>query len=280
VSANRVRAVVQPAADNAVAVVVDPTAKRVVRRTRLPGLASDASSYGGGVALLLAPQDGFGPAVIAAVDVDGRLRTVTLDRISIGNVQNQDTRGFELRQPGFAVDPPGRRAFVVGADFTVAEVDLDSLAVAYHGSVRSLSKNVTGPERFARWLGGGMLAVSGVDYAGDERGTAVGLRLVDTRDWSARMVDPSVATFSVGDGLLVASGPWGDAPRRYGVYSFDGTLRYSVETDGEQSFVLAGSYGYVCGGGPARVVAAATGAALPETTAACPWLLYGQSSSY
>jgi hypothetical protein len=278
-SATRVLAVVQPAADDAVAVVVNPTEKRVVRRTRLPGMPYGGASFGGGIVLLLAPQDGFGPAVIAVVDADGRLRTVTLDRISVGGLQHQETSSFERRQPGLAVDPLGRRAFVVGADFAVAQVDLDSLALAYHGSVRSLSKNVNGPVRFARWLGGGVLAVSGIDYQGDEVGNAVGLRLIDTRDWSGRTVDPGVASFSLGDGLLVGTGPWGDAPRRYGVYDFNGTFRYSVETEGDQTFFLAGQYGYVCGGGQARVVAAATGAALPQTSGQCPWLLYGQSSS-
>ena len=163
-------------------------------------------------------------------------------------------------------------------DFTVAAVDLDTLAVAYHApSARTLAKSITGPSRQAAWLGNDTLAVSGFDYKGSHDGEPVGLRLVDTRDWSVRMVDAGVGRFGVGEGSLVAGEK---------VFGFDGTLRYRVDLGTEQWLSVQGQYGYVCGtaqGRLRRVLQLGTGATLRRVTSAtapnCPTLLYGQSSS-
>jgi hypothetical protein len=81
-------------------------------------------------------------------------------------------------QPGLAVDPDGRRAFVVGAGDPLAVVDLRTLEVAWHrteprpGLLGRLAdwllpaaeaKSVHGPVRMAAWLGDGLMAVWGQD---------------------------------------------------------------------------------------------------------------------
>ncbi len=280
---DRVLAYMQGSFDGTV-VVVDAVTRRMERTTSL----SDRTAYGarrfaGGLALLLGKYDGFAPAAVGVIDADGAVRTVTLDRISIGTSQVGMESRFETRRPGFAVDPAGRRAFVVDADFTVAEVDLGTLAVTYHPpSSRSLAKSVNGPSRTAQWLGNGVLAVSGVDYNGDETGSAVGLRLIDTNTWARRMVDPNIAFFDVGDGIFAGTGPWQDGPRHYDIYGFDGRFRYGVDVERLQSLSVQGAYAYLCtaSGNALRVLDAPTGSTLTAVQrSACPTLLYGQSSS-
>ncbi len=280
---DRVLAYMQGSFDGTV-VVVDAVTRRMERTRSL----SDRTAYGarrfaGGLALLLGKYDGFAPAAVGVIDADGAVRTVTLDRISIGTSQVGMESRFETRRPGFAVDPAGRRAFVVDADFTVAEVDLGTLAVTYHPpSSRSLAKSVNGPSRTAQWLGNGVLAVSGVDYNGDETGSAVGLRLIDTNTWARRMVDPNIAFFDVGDGIFAGTGPWQDGPRHYDIYGFDGRFRYGVDVERLQSLSVQGAYAYLCtaSGNALRVLDAPTGSTLTAVQrSACPTLLYGQSSS-
>ena len=280
---DRVLAYMQGSFDGTV-VVVDAVTRRMERTRSL----SDRTAYGarrfaGGLALLLGKYDGFAPAAVGVIDADGAVRTVTLDRISIGTSQVGMESRFETRRPGFAVDPAGRRAFVVDADFTVAEVDLGTLAVTYHPpSSRSLAKSVNGPSRTAQWLGNGVLAVSGVDYNGDERGSAVGLRLIDTNTWARRTVDANIAFFDVGDGILAGTGPWQDGPRHYDIYGFDGRFRYGVDVERLQSLSVQGAYAYLCtaSGNALRVLDAPTGSTLTAVQrSACPTLLYGQSSS-
>jgi hypothetical protein len=131
----------------------------------------------------------------------------------------------------------------VGGDYTVAEVDLRTLAVTYHGgSSRWLAKQLPGPVRNARWLGNGLLAVAG------SNGTALdGLRIVDTRDWSMRIVDNDSFYLALGTDVLIGSSYW--IPPELSVYGLDGSLRYHVKLEGAGThFSVAGRYGYVCSG--------------------------------
>jgi hypothetical protein len=283
VGSDAVLALVQGNFD-ATIVVVDAARRRIVRTTKLEDrIAYDVAPFGDGFALLLGKPNGVSTAAVAVVDGEGKARIVDVPGVSVGTNQIGDASQFETRRPGFAVDPAGGRAFVVDADFTVAEVDLDTLKIAYHGrSARSLAKNVNGPSREAHWLGSGMLAVAGVDYSGDERGAPVGLRLIDTHDWSRRLVDPNVAFVDVGDGILVGIGPLLDGPRHYEVYGFDGVARYSVDLERLEWLFVQGPYAYTCSNdGAQRVMDGTSGATLREFSAtlpACASLLYGQSS--
>ena len=282
VSADHVLAYVQGYFDGTIA-LVDAASRRIERVTPLSDrVAYGGARFGGGIALLLGKYAGVSPAAVAVVDADGGVRVVTLDRISIGTTQPGPDGQFETRRPGFAVDPVGRRAFVVDADFTVAAIDLDTLAVTYHAaSLRATSKLLRGPQRQAAWLGNALLAVSGVDYGGDETGTAVGLRLIDTNTWTRRLVDSNVASFEVGDGILAGTGPEQDASRHYDVYGFDGRFRFGMDVARLQRLSVQGGYAYLCtmGGTALRVLDARSGSGLGALRrSACPTLLYGQSS--
>ena len=152
----------------------------------------------------------LGPARLVHVTVDGRVRSVRLDRIEAG--RRDDGRGRVLF-PGLAVDRRGNRAFVVAADGgLIAEVDLGSRRVTYHDLGEPPRRPRVALESFlrsARWLGAGTLAVSGEDLPASEppnRADPVpdGLRLVDTRTWTIRTVDPEAQTFDHAGGLLLA----------------------------------------------------------------------------
>jgi hypothetical protein len=283
VGSDRVLALVQGYFDGTI-LVVDGARRRIVRASKLEDrVAYDVARYADGFAVLLGKANGVSPAAVAVVDADGNVRVVEVPGISVGTNQPGDA-AFETRRPGFAVDPAGGRAFIVDADFSIAEVKLDTLTIAYHGrSTRSLAKNVNGPTRQAHWLGNGMLAVAGVDYHGDEKGTAVGLRLIETRDWSRRMIAANVASFQAVDGMLVGTGPWVDGPRHYDVYGFDGAFRYGVDVARYQSLFVQGPYTYTCSNaGAQRVIDGTSGATLREFSSAlpaCASLLYLQSSS-
>jgi hypothetical protein len=239
--------------------VVDPQRLRVVRRTKLPGTVFGGERLPDGLALLLGQDvNGFAPAKVAVVDSEGHVRSVTLDRISIGYFHSGNQ--YEDRRPGFAVDLATRRAFAVGGDYTIAEVDLRTLAVTYHGgSARWLTKELPGPVRNARWLGNGLLAVAG------SNGTALdGLRIVDTRDWSTRLVDADSFYLALGDGVLVGSSFW--VPPALSVYGLDGSLRYRMKLEGTGThFSVAGRYAYICSGAHlSSVVELASGTTLRQ----------------
>jgi hypothetical protein len=199
-------------------VIVDPRKRRVVRRIRWRGVALTSDEVHGGLVLLAPPslprgRARLGPARLVHVTVDGRVRSVRLDRIKAGQGRRDDARGRVL-YPGVAVDRRGNRAFVVAADRgLVAEVDLRSRRVAYHDLVEPPAPAGGGLNqsfsRSARWLGAGMLAVSGEDLPTSEppsRADPVpyGLRLVDTRTWTIRTVDREAQTFELAGGLLLA----------------------------------------------------------------------------
>ena len=270
--------------------IVDPGARTVVRRVPLPQHVQEVRKLDGAVALLLAPQNGFAPAQVAVVDADGTLRRVVLERITVGTkVSRGGGADSEVRErrAGFAVDPATRRAFVVDADLSVAEVDLSTLAVRYHDPPRTLAKASDGPERRAEWLGGGLLAVGGADYAAghDAQGretmttTPLGLRIVDTRAWTARVVDAAAAAFDLAGGLLLVQR---DAPHVVAAYGANGRERWSVSLGDREWLDVEGAYAYVCDNLELRrVVDARTGRTLRTPSGRnCVTLLNGSSATY
>jgi hypothetical protein len=210
---------------------LDPLARRVLHRQRLPGPVVASGHQPGGLVLLLAPDRGIGPATLAVVDDDARIRTVTLSGIAAG-YQSVETGGQPVdRQafPGLAVDPAGRRAYVVAGGAPVAEVDLRTLRVGYHRLAKPTSllrrlahwflpaaeaKGATdGPARHALWLGDGLVAVAGRDDVATNTSQGAGqvhqpsgLQLIDTRTWTVRMLDPHTSGVELAAGRLFATG--------------------------------------------------------------------------
>ena len=259
-------------------VVIDPQARKVLRRVVLPRPVWGTSRVGNELVLLLgSASNSFQPAQIAVASADGDLRVTTVDRIRIGTVvdeQSSDYRGRTLH-PGFAVDPDGRRAFLVAPDSTVAEVAIDSLDVRYHELDRpslfgriarwlvpaAQAKEVEGPVRDARWLGGGLIAVSGTDFSltkgpdGKERqlARAVGLTLVDTSSWRSRVLDQGASEVLVAGDLVIAAGGTyesnddGGEPPGIGLvaYGVDGRERWRLHPGERRWLSPAGGLGYV-----------------------------------
>jgi hypothetical protein len=234
----RVAVVAGNPGDGATLVLADPVAGRVLSRRPLAPAGIVAAGAGDRLVLLRTPIDRIGPARLSVVDHRGRIETVQLTGVLAGfqSPPDWDQPGAYgiTRDAALAVDPTGGRAFVVAAGPTVAEVDLAGLQVTYRrlrqpsSLLRRLAhwlvppaeaKQVAGTWRSACWLGGGTLAVWGGDSSvtGDTPETQrmdqepSGLKLVDTRAWTVRPLDPAAPNASWQAGRLLAYGrTWDD----------------------------------------------------------------------
>jgi hypothetical protein len=275
-----------PVSRHSVLLMLDPHARRVLHRQRLPGPVLTSGHLPGGLVLLLAPDRGIGPATLAVVDQRARIRTVTLSEIAVG-YESVETGGLLVdRQafPGLAVDPAGRRAYVVAADAPVAEVDLTTLRVGYHRLAKPTSllqrlanwllppaeaKGVTsGPARRALWLGEGLLAVAGSDAVASNTKQGArqvqrpsGLQLIDTHTWTVHMLDPHTSSIMLADGRLFASGERYDSddgePKGYGLTIYGPGDRRPVHLIGSNvvwRIQVHGDLAYVRHGGGYSVV--------------------------
>ena len=258
--------------------VIDAGERAVTARRPLRGTVEGVGRTPRELVLLVAPAKRIGPARLAVVDDRGDVRFAALDRIRAGSrLLPGDDFLIRRRRPGLALDPRGRRAYVVDPDI-VASVDLATLTVSYHvpSEQRSLAarirdwldpaayaKGVNGPTRSARWLDDGRLAVTGVDEElgrgarGEERQRTrpAGLRLIDTREWTYRVIDAGVTAVRVAGRLLLATGQSADlapgAARTTGLtaYEMDGSRRFTLfagreawveQVAGRRAFVQAG----------------------------------------
>lgn len=287
--------------EGAMLYVLDVRRGRVLRRVRLEQNVWGFARVSGGAAYLQLAIGSFAPVRVAVTDAGGNVRSVVLDRITGGSIisdEGSNDPTANHRVPGFAVDPAGARAFVVGVDLTVAEIDLATLAVRYHtlGGSRTLAKSLNGPSRYAVWLGGDTLAVGGEEWSttgtGSDRkvtATPLGVRLVDTAAWTDRLVDPDAAFFqTAADGLLASHGILITGPRTYVAYGRDGGERYRLTLPRDTWTYASGDYVYVCGGnntGTLRsVLDAASGRTLrtlgSNSAHRCPELLRQAGSSW
>lgn len=293
--------------------LVDTRARRVLRRSPLTASPTAVGRTGDELILLVTSFGEFAPARLAVIDSDGAVRVRVVERVLAGTVVDASSAEYRAKtiQPGLAVDPDRRRAFVVPASGPVAEVDLATLDVSYHELDRpsllgrllrwvtpaAQAKVIEGPVREARWLGDGMLAVSGVDYSvevgasGDAarlRETPAGVRLIDTHSWTSRVLEPEASGVAVGAGLVVAQGGRWDSveERGYGpglrAFGLDGNERWRLR-DGEYRWLdAAGPVGYVrLDGSTADVVDLGSGIVMARVARnPFPQLLAGQSSSW
>ena len=285
-------------------VVFDITIGRVIARRTLGGSVEQLARTADELVMLLAPAQAIGPARLAVADPQGGVRFVRLRRILAGSklLGTGSDHRVDARHPGFAVDPEARRAFVVGKSLA-AEVDLGSLAVSYHSLDRPTSflsrfwnwlepaaqaKQVSGYERSARWLGGDLVVVSGLDTAESES-RAAGLSVIDTRDWKVRMLDREATTFEVAESLLLATGGRWDPSRKRSVgiglasYDVDGEKHFQL-FDGEQSWVALAyggrAYVNISGQETLRIVDLAAGRVVGTRQQPLPELLLGTASGW
>jgi hypothetical protein len=158
----------------------------------------------------------------------------------------------------------------------VAEVDLARLRVSYHAlsqrSPQARAKVMEGPVRHARWLGNGLIAVSGGDYSVDGerlRFTPAGVRVIDTRDWTGRTFARGADDFRLaGVGQLLAfSATWSselELPLPFGVavYGLEGRKHFHLH-EGTRAWIVHAderrAYIDPAGPGPVDVVDMATG---------------------
>lgn len=208
--------------------LIEAKARRIIQRAPLEGVSLSTARAGDRMVVLTGPTLDRSERLVVA-DPRGNVRSVAVEA---------------PRATDFVVDPNGRRAYLVSAG-TVAEVDLDTLAVAYHELREPVSlfrralawlvpaaqaKEFHREHRRTLWLGGGLIASFGSDVTYDDRGRGVsgvpvGLRLIDTRDWTVRMVDKQVSyALLAGDALLAA----GDDEIGLVAYNLNGTKRFQL----------------------------------------------------
>lgn len=210
---------------------VDPVSGRRLWWHDLATFPEAVARSAGGFVLLSPPddyEDVIGPSTLTTVSPGGVVRSVVLDRIVTGNhVPGSDNPEGSQRIAGLAVDAAGNRAFVVGAGEPIAEVDLGTLAVSYHGGTRTITKLLDGPFRSATWLPNGTIAVTGYDgHVGRDSGeteTPAGLTIVDPATWTSRAVDADATSVALIDDMLVSYSWFADTG--LSLYGLDGTPR-------------------------------------------------------
>ena len=263
---DRVVAVVEAPA-GVVVTAVDPLAGRVVRTTRLNRpFGYQFDRLPDGLVFLLGARGRTGPVQLAVVDAEGTTRLVNVRQARVGST-------------GLAVDPVGRRAYLAEGERVFA-VDLRTLASSDPGPLRTLAKAPLGSERSARWLGNGLLAVSGLDRDATSTRPA-GLRLVDVRDRTSRTIDPAATSFTVAGRVLLVEDRSSRRATSVTAYGFDGRQRYRIDVAGATWMKKQGRVGYACRVAFLRTtVDLATGAVLRSGFPAgtrCPTLLVGDS---
>ena len=198
----RVLAVVS-GTDGTMVYSIDPDTRTVVGKADAPGNVVAGVRSENGVALLLETADRIGPVTLAFADQRPRVRTVVLDRITAGFVVSGTgaDRRSTMQRPALTLAPSGTRAYVFGANEPAAAVDLRSMAVEYAPSrlLAAIAKNGSGAVRTAEALPDGRIVVSGYSFGSPG---ATFLRVVDTKDWSSRLLDRSSPWFRVGGGMI------------------------------------------------------------------------------
>jgi hypothetical protein len=279
--------------------VVDLTRRRVTATRPLGGTVVGSGWTARELVLLVAPARRIGPARLAIVDAAGDIRFVELRSIAAGtDVVDPAQHRTRYQTPGLTVDRAGRRAFVVAPEL-VAEIDLAQGAVSYHELERSTSllsrlrdwlepvahaKAASGQTRSARWVGGGLIAVTGTDES-QQRIQPAGLSLVDTGDWSMRTIDRGATAVHVAGDLLLATGSSPEAPIGLVAYRRDGDRRFQL-FEGRPAWVerVVEDRAYVLMWDGRRerlrVVDLATGRARSERTRPLPWLVRDAARSW
>jgi hypothetical protein len=143
------------------ALFVDPRSDRVIGRhpiARTTAISAIAITERNVVLLLASRQkaksamvDNLGPATLAVVANDGRVRTIRLPDVIAGSAATAGRAWpplIHVSRPGLATDPDGRLAYIAASDGTIIEIDLRSLTVHHH----TLSVHRSRFARLLDWL--------------------------------------------------------------------------------------------------------------------------------
>jgi hypothetical protein len=265
----------------------DPVTRKRLSTAMLEGaLIMGVQRLGNALVLLLAPTGEIGPARLAVVGADGRVRSVRLDGIRAGTTFDPESMKGDEWRPGLAIAPEGR-AFVVGTgEDRIAEVDLRTLTTSYHRPERRWSlltkakQVLPGSFRKALWLGDGRLAIWGADSVrmGPDRieSTPVGASIVDTKEWTIERVDDRAEQVALAGESLLTTAPGAGLT----AYSTDGQRQYQLF--GDESVAVEATFGprafvFPYSGGRIRVVDARSGDVLGTRTA-IPSILHADFS--
>jgi hypothetical protein len=262
---------------------IDTVTRRIVTSKPIAGPVLQIARSADALVVLVGAENAIGPARMLVIGSDGAVRTVTVQRILAGrhyDAKSRDPIGT-TNLPALAVDPGSGIAYLIDPSGLIAAVDLGDLSVTYHqlGSGSLLTriaawltppaeaKGTNGSSLSAQWLGRGLIAVAGTEETASARVDSyrpTGLRIIDTRNWSARMLDQQADTFMVADGLLLATG----TRSRFGsrsqhmhgeglaAYGPDGSLRWRLNGLGEFIYLVQtyGSVALVDGEGTNRLI--------------------------
>jgi hypothetical protein len=230
--------------------VLDADSVRIVARRQIAASVSilATAATGDGLALLVGPRTGAAPARLALASVDG---------VTVLPLPGERVRA-RAEGRALAIDAAGSHAFVVNPDFSVTEVDIATGAVSRHPAAvvrrpAAVAKGPgPGPVVEAVWAGNGMLAVAGGSLRRDGTFVPAGARLIDTRTWRSRLLDPGAASVTAGGGLvLTCQGRYDQrSEQAHGsgvlVFANTGSLRYralpgervaGVRVDGRHAYV-------------------------------------------
>jgi len=187
---------------------VNTVTRQIVASQPIGGPLLQIARSAGRLVLLAGTENAIVPARLVVVGSNGAVRSVTVRRILAGthyDTKSRDSIGT-TNLPGLAVDPHSGSAYLIDSSGLVASVDLGDLSVTYHqlGSGSLLTriahwltppaeaKGTNGATLSAQWLGNGLIAVAGTQGSATAQVASyrpTGLRIIDTHNWSTRMVD-------------------------------------------------------------------------------------------
>ena len=231
------------------AIVVDPSARAVLHRRELPGVALMTVRAGNRLLTLLAPRDRIGPARLAVIAADGSAQTVAIPGLTAGWGRSATPGGpSKFASPGLAAQ--GTHAVVLGPE-SLVDVDLQTLATRQQRldtrTTARTNKFVEVWGRSAVWLQGGTIAYAGWSSSGKET-RVTGVRIVDVATGATRMLDAKASSMQRAGSTLLAHG---NGPLR--AFQLDGTLRYELLGGTDTGYVqVAGRYAYVGSGNSTR----------------------------
>lgn len=224
--------------------VVHPGARQLVETRQVDGvLIGDVQPIPAGMLALVGSSDGIGELKAVVFGGKGTISVPLRGIIGGSKTEGDDEADFRVTEniPGLAVEPAGRRALVVPAGGEVAEVSLNNLRVTYHSLSQPVSllerfrnwlepaaqaKIIEGPIRQAVWLPSGLVAVTGANYKVSDENEVIsdpaGLSLIDTSDWSVRMINERVDGVLLAGERLIAFEPYcADDQESYGFAAYD-----------------------------------------------------------